>query len=255
MIHGLLEQMQPVVSDDEDDDIPYTSFVFCSQGGGDALPNSCKTVLICCPGAAAAYALTAFSLVPVQWSMEVDKETLLRAYPPPPRSPKFYVAAGGSVAVAILDAPVSNDLAYAWCDALLSAFGDAEVIVLGQIFRASWRVCGHEEKPEEPHLSGLWTASCGGPLDGSRLALLPPPNAVDGLPAALLSRCEATRRRCVLALALQDGAHLGAGCLRAFEGLSPTFARLSLRAADAKTPDYAEAIRLHLPPPALSIYS
>lgn len=265
MIHGFLDHIEPTVSDDEDDERPDAEFAFRSKEDGEVQPQSCKAVLVCSPGAATAYAISAFSLTPVQWSLEVVKETLERTFPPPPRSPRFYVACprgeGASrlqVAVALLEAPVPDDMAAAWSEALLSAFGEAEVLVLDRIFRAGWRVFGDQERPQEPHLCGLWTASwgCNGPTAGAgALAVLPAPNAADGLAAALLTQCEAARRRCLVALAVQDGAHLGEGSLRAFEGLAPLFERLGLRQEGAKAPDYQQAVRQTVPPSSLAIYA
>jgi len=263
MIHGFLDSIEPTVSDDEDDERPHVEFVFRAKEEGEVRPESCKAVLVCGPGAASAYALSAFTLTPVQWSIDIVKETLVRTFPPPPRSPKFYIVGSGaegssSVAVALLEAPVPGDLAVSWSEAFLGAFANAEVLVLDRIFRAGWRIFGDQERPQEPHLCGLWTASWGGngPTDGAgALAVLPAPNAVEGLAAALLARCEAERRRCLVALALQDGAHLGEGSLRAFEGLGPLFRRLGVQQDGAKAPDYREAVRQAVPPPSLSIYA
>lgn len=266
MIHGFLDHIEPTVSDDEDDERPDAEFVFSAKEEGKVRPEGCTAVLVCGPGAATAYALSALALTPVQWSLEVVKETVARTFPPPPRSPRFYLAGAAaegspSVAVAILDAPVPGDLAAAWSEALLGAFGGAEVLVLDRIFRAGWRIFGEQVRPQEPHLCGLWTAAWGadGPIGGAgastTLAVLPAPNAVEGLGAALLTQCEAAKRRCLVALALQDGAHLGEGSLRAFESLAPLLQRLGLQQEGAVAPDYREAVRQAVPPPSLSIYA
>mmetsp|Transcript_63329 Transcript_63329/g.206572 ORF Transcript_63329/g.206572 Transcript_63329/m.206572 type:complete len:272 (+) Transcript_63329:131-946(+) len=271
MIHSFLETLVPVESDDDDDDSPDVEFAFSIKasapaGAGTAVtPEQCVALVVCGPGAAAAYASCALPLAPMPWALEVVKETLVRTFPPPPKSPRFFVGRGsgeageGPVVVAVLDAAVPGDMAAAWAEALLSAFPAAtEVAMLDRIFRAGWRTSCGQERPQEPHLCGLWTAAYGasGPLDrADALALLPAPNAVEGLAAALLSRCEASRRRGLVALGLQDGAHLGEGTLSAFEKLGPLLRRLGLVQEGGKVPDYREAIRQNVPSVSMSIYA
>lgn len=263
MIHSFLDQIQPDASDEEDDERPEIQFTFGSKDASPGVrPEACQALLVCGAGAATAYAISALALRPVPWTLEVVKETLLRTFPPPPRSPRFYVAGAGAaapVAVALLEGPVPGDLAAAWSEALLGAFtGAAEVLVLDRVFRASWRTAAGSEQPQEPHLCGLWTAAWGadGPPSGAGgLAILPAPNAVEGVAAALLTSCEAEQRKCLVALALQDGAHLGEGSVRAFEALAPLLRRLALLPESGKPPDYREVLRQVVPPPSMSIYA
>jgi hypothetical protein len=90
---------------------------------------------------------------------------------------------------------------------------------------------------------------------GLPLTALPTPNSVEGLGAALLTECEAAQRRCLIALALQDGAHLGEGSVHAFSGLAPLLQKLSLIAEGAKRPDYGAALRQVASPLSMSIYA
>jgi hypothetical protein len=180
MIHGLLDSLEPNVSDDEDDEQPEPRFVLCvpsdpeagpeGAGGGVAAairaamdsnaaeasvqPKACRGLVLCAPGAGTAYALSAFQLRPVSWTFEVVKGTLERTFPPPPRSPKFFVASGSGaaddpVAVAFLDNLPASDIAGAWVEGLLEAFGgDTEVVLLDRIFRAGWHAAGGTEQPQ-----------------------------------------------------------------------------------------------------------
>lgn len=242
------------------------------SGSSTLRPDDCKALVLCGIGAGTAYALSTFQqLRPAPWSLEVVKETAERMFPPPPRSPRFFTAGGKDdprrppVAVAVLDGPVPADVANTWSEVLLEAFsGVAEVIVLDRVYRSGWLQAGGQGRPQEPHLCGLWTSfwSESGPLgrQGS-LAALPSPNALDGLSAALLTLCEAQQQKCLVALALQDGAHLGEGSLAAFQGLDPLVRRLALLGqgesdgSAPKKPNYSEAIRRVVPPPSMSIYA
>eukprot|EP00418_Pyrodinium_bahamense_P022557 CAMPEP_0179150244 /NCGR_PEP_ID=MMETSP0796-20121207/72852_1 /TAXON_ID=73915 /ORGANISM="Pyrodinium bahamense, Strain pbaha01" /LENGTH=265 /DNA_ID=CAMNT_0020851193 /DNA_START=20 /DNA_END=817 /DNA_ORIENTATION=+ len=265
MIHGLLDQIQPDASDEEDDEQPETDFVFRASGaahagseGGDAVdPTSCRAVVVCGPGAATTFALSALPLQPVPWLLALAKEGTARTFPPPPKPPRFFVVSTGRqpVAVALLEGPVPAYLAGAWAEALLAGFGGAaEVLLLDRVFRFA---PGGRERPLEPHLCGLWTAAWGaeGPPGLGSLARLPAPNTVEGLGAALLTQCEAERRRCLVALALQDGAHLGEGCVRSFTGLAPLLQELGVLPADWQQPDFRETVRKVIPPMSMSIYA
>mmetsp|Transcript_115589 Transcript_115589/g.338127 ORF Transcript_115589/g.338127 Transcript_115589/m.338127 type:complete len:266 (-) Transcript_115589:82-879(-) len=265
MIGGLLDQIQPDASDEEDDDWQDVDFVLEAAGGPqesaeDVQPSSCRAVVVCSAGAATAFALGAFALRPVGWRLDFAKERPLRAFPPPPKPPKFFVAGSGEkpVAVALLEGPLPADLAGAWAEALLRGLGGAaEVLFLDRVFRAGWLAPGAQERPLEPHLCGLWTAAWGseGPPGLGSLARLPAPNCIQGLGGALLTQCEAARGRCLAALALQDGAHLGESCVRAFAGLAPLLQELGLLPKDWSAPDFGETLRQVVPPPSMSIYA
>mmetsp|Transcript_50005 Transcript_50005/g.149342 ORF Transcript_50005/g.149342 Transcript_50005/m.149342 type:complete len:274 (+) Transcript_50005:91-912(+) len=273
MIGGLLDQIQPEASDEEDDEQPEIEFVFEASGGpqegvaggGEAVElSACRAVLVCSSGAATAFALSALVLQPVPWRLGFAKGCPTpRAFPPPPKPPRFFTvggaAGGAAVAVALLEAHVPADLAGAWTEALLAGLGgDAEVLFLDRVFRAGWLTLGGNERPLEPHLCGLWTSAwgCEGPTGlGSCVARLPAPNVVEGLGAALLMQSEAAHRRCLVALALQDGAHLGEGCIRAFAFLAPLLQELGLLPSDWRPPDFSEAVRQVVPPASMSIYA
>lgn len=264
MIHGFLDTLAPVESDEEDDDCPDIEFRFSARApvaaaGLEVKPEECTALILCGPGAASAFASSAFQLAPRPWSLDAAKETVTRAFPPVPRTPRFFTAVGGTVAVAMLEAQIPGDMCAAWVEALLEAFpAAAEVVMLDRIFRAGWRTSCGQERPQEPHLCGLWTVAWGadGPLGKQgALPVLPAPNAVEGLAAALLTVCEASRRRCVVALGLQDGAHLVESSLRAFERLGPLLCRHGLLQDGRSAPDYGEAVRQLVPPASLSIYA
>jgi len=152
-------------------------------------------------------------------------------------------------------------MAFAWTEALLGAFSNAaDVLILDRIFRAEWRVLPGSTRPLEPHLCGLWTAawdisSPGGAPKAGGLQPLPIPNLVEGITAALLSACEVARRRCLVALALQDGAHLGEGCICAFEEVLPILTGLGALPADWRPPNYQKAVGLVRAPMSMSIYA
>jgi len=268
MIGGLLEDVIPDVSDDEEQGAPAPApqlALESTAAAGAEAPGGCRAVVVCGAGAASAFAAGAFSLRPAPWRLATVKE-IERRFPPPPKPPRFFVADGakGATAFVLLDGPVPADLAGAWAEALLQGFGSAEkVLMLDRVFRAEWRSLLGEERPQEPYVCGLWTsrwptaAGCGGSAVST--ALLPPPlpapNAVEGLPAALLTQCEVARRPCLAAFTLQDGAHLGEGCLRGFERLRPALTELGLLPGDWQPPDYKEAIRAVVQPMSLSIYA
>lgn len=267
MIHSFLDTLAPVESDDEDDDRPDIEFRFAARAavaaaGPDVTPDQCTALILCGPGAATAFASCVFKLVPRAWSLDAVKETVVRAFPPAPRSPRFCTMQGagsGPLAVVLLEGQVPADMSPAWCEALLAAFpGAGEVIMMDRVFRTGWRTACGQERPQEPHLCGLWTAAWGaeGPLgrEGA-LPLLPAPNAVEGLAAALLTTSEASRRRCVVALGLQDGVHMGEGSLRAFERLGPLFSRLGVMPEERPGQGYREALRQAVQPASLSIYA
>lgn len=292
MIHSLLDHIQPDASDEEDDERLEPRFelhvheaagspalapakqqqdiasairaaVSVTPAAGAVRPEACRGLVLCGPGAGVAFALSAFQLRPVPWTFEVAKDQRESIFPPPPRSPKFFVAAGAGdataapVAVAFLEAPVAPEFASAWAEAMLEAFGGAsEVVLLDRVFRAGWFAGGAGERPQEPHLCGLWTSAWGpeGPC-GPRFASLPSPNAAEGVGAAVLAECESACRKCLVALALQDGAHLGEGSLHAFSGLIPLFRRLDLLPEGVQKPKYSEALRQVVPPLSMSIYA
>merc|ERR1719433_1483433 len=261
MIHGLLDQLQPDASDEEDDDTPDVEFEFregeASEAKSSMTPGKCRTLVVCGPGAATAFALGAFSLQPVPWRLDFARgKGPARAFPPPPRPPRFHVpSGGGATAVAILDGPLPEDLATAWAEALLAGFPEAEeVLYLDRVFRAGWRAACGEERPLEPHLCGLWTAAWGAAGPPGAPAALPAPNIVQGLAAALLTQCEASGRRCLAALALQDGAHLTEGCVRAFTSLGPSLQASGL-ISDSDRPKYNEAVKQVVSPLSMSIYA
>lgn len=288
MIHSLLDHIQPDASDEDDDERPEPRFALYTREAAPSpmavktqddpaafiraavaavpaatavQPEACRALVLCGPGAGTAYALCAFELKPMPWTFQADKDTEENAFPPPPRSPKFFTAVGpgaaaeAPVAVAFLEAPVAPEFAASWAEAMLEAFsGAVEVVMLDRVFRAGWFAAGGGERPQEPHLCGLWTSAW--PLEGpGRVAAYPSPNAVEGVGAALLTECESAGRRCLVALALQDGAHLGEGSLHAFASLAPLLRRLSLLPEGAQKPNYSVALRQVVPPVSMSIYA
>mmetsp|Transcript_30746 Transcript_30746/g.57601 ORF Transcript_30746/g.57601 Transcript_30746/m.57601 type:complete len:245 (+) Transcript_30746:43-777(+) len=244
MIHGLLDQIQACVSDEEDDQ-PDVDFVFA---GLEAL--GCQTLLICGPGPASAFALQALTLDAVSCKLQPKEGSPFRAFPPVPQSPRFFQASAG-VLVALLETSVSGDYAATWADALLSGLPDkTQVLYLDRVLRSEWFSCDRR-KPEEPYLAGLWTSSFGG-QEG--VPALPAPNVVEGLAAALLSGCEARGWPCLVALALQDGAHMSEGCLQGFEALVPLLLEKKV-ISSWQRPKYHEALQKVVPPAAMSIYA
>jgi len=256
MIGSLLDQIQPEASDEEEDERPPLEFALQAavaespmllEGapGAGVTPGSARAVAVCCAGAGATFARAALALEHTGWSLAATGAG--RGFPPPPAPTRLFVA-GASALVLVLEGPVPQEAAGAWAEALLGGLGAAELLVLDALPRAAWRPA--EARPLEPHLCGLWA---GERVPG--LAPLPAPNALPGLAAALLQRCEAQGRRCLVALALQDGTHLGEGCLRAFAGLHPRLSALGLLPAAWRQPDYSEALCHAVPPPCLSIYA
>merc|ERR1711879_357743 len=106
-------------------------------------------------------------------------------------------------------------------------------------------VSGIDERPQEPHLCGLWSAAWstkGSAQAPMPVASLPTPNIVEGVPAALLTHCETKQIRCLVALALQDGAQHGEGTFRAFDRLEQTFQDLGLLGRGSWPPDWKAMI-------------
>eukprot|EP00933_Yihiella_yeosuensis_P057569 TRINITY_DN5746_c0_g3_i1.p1 TRINITY_DN5746_c0_g3~~TRINITY_DN5746_c0_g3_i1.p1 ORF type:complete len:259 (+),score=25.26 TRINITY_DN5746_c0_g3_i1:66-842(+) len=258
MIHGLLDQIQPGASDDEDEE--GTDLEFVLLGTTERNPSSCKTLVICGPGAATAFALGAVSLQPqLPWQLKPaeDSESI---FPPAPKSPKFFlVSEAEDVVVALLDSLVPADYSLAFGQGLFKAFsGLSQVILLDRLLRSEWSPCDASGyRPQEPYLTGLWTSSWSeSDLAGSTVSQLPAPNYVQGLAAALLSCCEVPRMpRCLVVLTLQDGAHLGHGCVQSFEGALPLLKSLKVLPGSWKSPDYREAVRKVVPPSSMSIYA
>lgn len=263
MIHGLLDVLQPNASDDEDDDQVDIEFALRSTGDAPSA-ESVRAVVVCGPGAATAFALSAFSLVDTPWSLgAVQGQAGPRAFPPPPKPARILLRQGAQekgapVAIVLVESAVAADFAGAWAEALLAGFsGATEIIFLDRIYRAAWYSSDGREKPQEPYLTGLWTAawqSAGLPTKET-VAPLPKPNCIEGLGAALLSQCEELQKPCLAALTLQDGAHLGEGCVRGFERLRPVLIHIGLVSEDWQRPSYREAVRKVVPPPAMSIYA
>ncbi|OLP91518.1 Proteasome assembly chaperone 1 [Symbiodinium microadriaticum] len=243
MIHGLLDQIQACVSDD-DDEQPDVSFVFSGEH-----ELTCQTLVVCGPGPGSAFALQVFDLLPLPVRLEPMEDSPVRALPPP-RAPRFFKASDG-VVVAVLDTHVSGEYAVAWADTLLSTLkGRPQVLFLDRILRAEWCSCDRR-RPEEPYLAGLWTSAFNG---SESVPALPPPNFVEGLAAALLSGCEARSWPCLVALALQDGAHMSEGCLLAYEALVPLLIELQV-ISSWQRPRYREALQKVIPPTSMSIYA
>lgn len=252
MMEGFLDQIQPGASDDEDDERTDLQFAL----SGDSLSSDqCRSLVICGPGAASAFALASFDLQPLSWRFEAE-DSSERIFPPVPKTPRFYEVASssGAVVVALLDSAVPSEDAVAWAGALFDCFSSAQVMVLDRMLLAEWISVGRE-RPEEPHLTGLWTSAWASQGSKLQLAALPAPNLVEGISAALLSRCEALQQRCLVALSLQDGAHLGEGCIRAFEVLVPLLKELKVVQDAWKKPNYGEALRKVVPPASMSIYA
>lgn len=167
-----------------------------------------------------------------------------RPFPPMPKSPSFFQASEG-VVVLLLD-QVAAEYAVAFAETLLEASGAMEVLFLDRLLRSE---CA-QPRPEEPHLTGLWSTT----WPRLQLPLLKAPNVVQGLAAAVLSGCEARGLPCLTALSLQDGAHLSEACLRAFEGLVPVFEELKVVSGWRRV-NYREALQKLIPPASMSIYA
>jgi hypothetical protein len=252
MLESLIDQLNPDGSDEEDDPEALTEFVLDLGSSACTIsPDGYSTVIVCAPGAASIYLQALVpSLLPTPWLLKAVKAPE-RSFPPPPKAVSFLVASassGEAVAVALLEKEVSADLAFAWSSALRDGFPKAsQIIHMDVIARAEWRTVSEQERPQEPHLCGLWTSAWGAGSPCPSLAALPSPNFLGGLPAALLSQCEAANRRCLAAFALQDGAHIMASSLVGFNGLKPLLAGTGLPCEEA--PDLVEAVnRVVLPP-------
>lgn len=264
MIHGFLAFQEAPISDDEDDDRPDVDFIFRGHPEDSATlaPANCRALIVCAPGAASSFVKGAFPLRRVAWQFETKGEPV-RLIPTPPKTPSFFIIDGAkegsgaeAVVFALLDGFVAPELATAWVETLLESFPSAsDVFYLDHIFRNDYRRnADNKERPQEPHLCGLWTHA----RDKAKveaIAPLPGPNTVEGTAAALLTQCEATRKRCLVALALQDGAHMGAGCLKAFEQLQAVFSGIGLMSEGWRGPDYDDVLRKTVHPPAMSIYA
>lgn len=258
MIHGLLDQIQPGASDDEDDDRPDGSYVFSGvKPGGGLDPESCRVLIICAPGAAAAFGLC-FASEALPWRLEAKD----RGSFPASKPPRFFQRAGceAATAVAVLDGPVQPEAAAAWAECLLRAVPAAEVLFLDRTFLAEWRAVGDAQRPQEPHLAALWSSHWGpkGPLGsgpGGGIAPLPLPNMLQGLGAAVLTECEAARRRCICVLTVQDGAHIAEGCVGAFQRLAPLLEELGVVGPAWRLPNLRDVIRQVVPPASMSIYA
>lgn len=254
MIHGLLDQIQPGASDEEDDERDATEFCFVSPANGSGPdPATFKVIVVCAPGAASAFGLSSLANRPLPWTLEAKKGEPV--FPLPPKSPRFFACRDvDHAALAVLDTSVAPEFAAAWCATFLQTFAGAEVVFLDRVFRASWQADGESERPKEPHLACLWSSACAsGGLRG--LQPLPLPNVLEGLGAALITSCEADRRTCVCALTVQDGAHLGEGCVRAFEALAPLLLELGVVSQGWRIPNLREAVRQVVPPASMNIYA
>mmetsp|Transcript_5760 Transcript_5760/g.10299 ORF Transcript_5760/g.10299 Transcript_5760/m.10299 type:complete len:266 (-) Transcript_5760:15-812(-) len=265
MLESLLNQLQPDVSDEEPEEAPPApEFVFEVPEVASPAPADCRSILICSPGAATAFVLSAFSLKPVSWRFKLLKEPD-RRFPPAPKPPRFFIAEGSGEAatvVVLLQNKVPGDLANAWSEALLESFAGArEVFFLDSIISSELRLSAGQPRPQEPHLCGLWTAAweaaapSRAPHLGKAVAPLPCENVLESIAAALLTQCEAVRKPCMVALALQDGAHVVERCLSGFELLCPALMDLGILPSDWSAPDYREALRAIQPPPSMSIYA
>jgi hypothetical protein len=261
MLDALLNDLNPDGSDEEDDPAPLTEFMLAAAEGT-TKPEDCSSVIVCGPGAAGTFIKTMVpALKPVTWRFTVSKEPE-RRFPPPPKPPAFFTSSsssGKSVAVAILERDIPVDLAYAWVSALRKGFPkSSEIVMLDMITVGEWKTIGEQERPQEPNLFGLWTSAWvssgekgSSPCPG--ISALPSPNFLGGVAAALLSQCEAEQKRGLVALALQDGAHVMASSLVGFEGLRPLLVELGLECA--KSPDFVEALRHVAAPNSRSIYA
>jgi len=257
MIDAYIEQLNPDGSDEEDDPDVLTEFVLELGQDDKPSPGDCAMVIVCAPGPATVFLKAlAPSLQPAPWRLKLKKEPE-RRFPPPPKPTKFLIGgsvSGEMVAVALLEKELPADLAFAWSSALLAGFPKAsQVIFMDTIARAEWRLTADQEKPQEPHLAGLWTSAWSSDTPCPSIVALPSPNSMGGLPAALLSQCEAAKKRGLAALALQDGAHSMASTLVGFQALAPLLEGVGLECE--KAPDLVKAMRQVLPPPSLNIYA
>lgn len=270
MLESLLSQLQPEVSDEEDEEaLPAAEFIFELLEGVETtdsipLPAACGSIVICSPGAATAFVKTAFSLRPAPWRLTLMKE-LERSFPPAPKPPCFFVAEGSGesvTAVVLLQNKVPDDLAHAWCEALLAGFAGArEVVLFDSIMSRELQLLAGQQRPQEPYLCGLWTAaweaaaSSRAPRLGAAVVPLPCANVLESVAAALLTQCEAAQKPCLAALALQDGAHVVERCLSGFELLCPALMDLGILPPDWQAPNYREALRAVQKPLSMSIYA
>eukprot|EP00811_Abedinium_folium_P004212 NODE_13877_length_1141_cov_7.179487.p1 GENE.NODE_13877_length_1141_cov_7.179487~~NODE_13877_length_1141_cov_7.179487.p1 ORF type:complete len:288 (-),score=93.52 NODE_13877_length_1141_cov_7.179487:278-1045(-) len=255
MMHSIIGSMLAEGSDDEYDERPSVRFGFRMSGGSAEVdPGQCSAVVVCAAGAAEAFADSSLRLRRVAWSLTAMDDVEVRRFPAAPKSPRFFTSPAGNVALALLAEPVPPELADAWVDALLAAFHAAKAfIVLDAAPRASWR---SSEPPDEPHLCGLWTSAWEGPPPVDGITVLPAPNAVEGLAASLLTCCEMERKRCLVALTLQDGLMVSGAALRAFHALLPLLLQLGLAPEDWAPPqDYREVVRKMLRPVGVAIYT
>lgn len=254
MLETLIDQLNPECSDDEDNTDELTQFTLEVQkdSGCTVTPLDCKAVIVCAAGPASAYLRALLpSLKPAPWLLKVVKEPE-RRFPPPPKPASFLVS--GNVAVACLEKEIASDLTFAWSSALLAGFPEAsQVIFMDTICRADWRVTNEQERPQEPHLAGLWSNAYGSEAPCPSIKVLSSPNFLGGLPAALLSQCEAGNKRCLAALALQDGAHVMASTLVGFEALRPLFVGIGIECE--KSPDLVKAVETLVSSPSLAIYA
>jgi len=254
MLDALIDQLNPEGSDDEDNPEVLTKFGLevRKDAGFTATPADVSAVIVCSGAPAAAYLRAlAPSLRPAPWLLKVVKEPE-RIFPPPPKPTNFCTV--GSVAVAFLEQEIVADLSFAWSSALIAGFPKAsQIIYMDMICRADWCVTSEQERPQEPHLAGLWSSACGLDAPCPSLKVLPSPNFLGGVPAALLSQCEAANKQGLAAYALQDGAHCLASSLVGFEALRPLFSRIGLECE--KAPDFVEAMKTLVPPPGMNIYA
>lgn len=269
MLYSLLDHIQPEVSDDEQDEAPeavdFVVDVIEDQGQTpSAQLADVKTLVVCGPGAASVFATATFpALRPAPWRLSPSTKEGRRHFPALPKAPRCFAVEGSGnggalAAFVLLEGPVAAEFASAWSEAVLAAFpGAAQVLFLDRILSGEWQGFEGQARPAEPHLCGLWTGSTPPRLTHLQQSVdpLPAPNCIQGIGAALLTQCEAGRRSCLAALAVQDGAHLLEGTLRGFERLFPVLEELGLLAPGHRAPDYQPAMRKFMPPSNMSIYA
>mmetsp|Transcript_46380 Transcript_46380/g.110466 ORF Transcript_46380/g.110466 Transcript_46380/m.110466 type:complete len:263 (-) Transcript_46380:70-858(-) len=262
MLGNLLDHLEPVISDDEGDYAAAEVNFHMIQVDGDPSPAQCRSLVVCCSGAAATLARSSFAMAPLPWLLAAadgSRWEEARCYPPLPSATRFYTAgakqtAEGAVAVAVLPETLPVQFAAAWTATLLDAFkGVEEILVLGHMLRAEWRTAAFGgDRPEEPYLCGLSTSDS----LAAGIPQLPSPNHIEGAAAAILSECAASQRQCQCAvvLTLQDGAHLGEASLSAFEKLRPSLTRLGLL-GEGQGIDYRKLVSTTRTPVSMSIYA
>lgn len=231
MIQEYMDTVEPEESDEEDDPEPLRTFrvevVMDNASRIVGKPNTDPSIVIICgTGPACAFMTEALTLgKPLPWCLREETDSVKYRFPPPPKSPRFYSPEGTERCVVILlEEPVAVELAHAWTEALFEGLGGCPTVVfLDTLLLSTWKSLDDlQPKPEEPRLFSLHTPSWDAHRS-TQIEQLPIPNVVEGICAAILTRCHIRGQQCLVALALQDGAHAGSRTLEGFSGLQTVF--------------------------------